>query len=309
MERYWERFLREHRGAFRRHDSNCLGAFGKHPGWNDHIDDIGLETESLLIARQLIYVDGIGRQLAMGAWESLADGERLSGFNHALLWFRGDACLTGRIWASSDGKGRSQFPMVICAHVTQAKIPRIPAAVLPTIETAEARCRATENADDVRAIVGEARKELQSAVASCSAAVSGSPQVAVDSHHLLQSVAGVVREAQKSASAYVRSILRSCRRAGSAHLRVPAVSADSSDNLGFWSAAMGSLFDPAAPILLLAPVDHEWIDVIVGEPSSRDLFCLRAGSTVLPVVAPADPGGDRKQLRKAERLLASLPGK
>ncbi len=28
----------------------ALGAFGKHPGWDDHIEDLGLETDSLIVA-------------------------------------------------------------------------------------------------------------------------------------------------------------------------------------------------------------------------------------------------------------------
>jgi hypothetical protein len=28
--------------------SGHLGAFGKHPGWNDHLDDQGLDTNELI---------------------------------------------------------------------------------------------------------------------------------------------------------------------------------------------------------------------------------------------------------------------
>ena len=31
-----------------------LGAFGKHPGWDDHVEDLGLETESLIYAKTLL---------------------------------------------------------------------------------------------------------------------------------------------------------------------------------------------------------------------------------------------------------------
>src|SRR5260370_12574366 len=40
-----------------------LGAFGKHPGWDDHVEDLGLETESLIYAKTLLYVQGIGAQI------------------------------------------------------------------------------------------------------------------------------------------------------------------------------------------------------------------------------------------------------
>ena len=45
-----------------------LAAFGKHPGWDDHVEDLGLETESLNLAKTLLYVNGIGGQIDSGAW-------------------------------------------------------------------------------------------------------------------------------------------------------------------------------------------------------------------------------------------------
>ena len=38
----------------------ALAAFGKHPGWDDHVEDLGLETQSLNLAKTVLYVDGIG---------------------------------------------------------------------------------------------------------------------------------------------------------------------------------------------------------------------------------------------------------
>ena len=93
MSRFWKRFLREGQGLFARgtRPQIWLGAFGKHPGWDDHIDDIGLETDSLLLAKQILYVDGIGGQISSGEWEKLDSAQRLGEFKHVFLWKRGDA--------------------------------------------------------------------------------------------------------------------------------------------------------------------------------------------------------------------------
>jgi hypothetical protein len=109
MSRFWKRFLREGQRFFGRGPKPqiWLGAFGKHPGWDDHIDDIGLETESLLLAKQILYVDGIGGQVNSGEWERLDGARRLAEFKHIFLWKRGDAFLAGRIWSSRDGKNRT----------------------------------------------------------------------------------------------------------------------------------------------------------------------------------------------------------
>src|SRR5438445_5721850 len=93
-----------------------LAAFGKHPGWDDHVEDLGLETESLNLAKTLLYVKGIGGQIDSGAWEKLDLAQQLEGFQHLFVWQRSGQILVGSLWSSSDGKGRKRYPMVVCLH-------------------------------------------------------------------------------------------------------------------------------------------------------------------------------------------------
>ena len=94
-----------------------LAAFGKHPGWDDHIsEDLGLETESLLMVKNLLYLQGIGGQIDRGEWDKLEPHQQVSGFKHIFVWQRGDQRIIGRMWSSSDGKGRTRYPMIVCAH-------------------------------------------------------------------------------------------------------------------------------------------------------------------------------------------------
>ncbi|HXD01138.1 MAG TPA: hypothetical protein VN048_17505, partial [Verrucomicrobiae bacterium] len=91
----------------------ALGAFGKHPGWDDHVEDLGMETETLALARKVLYVEGVGGQIDKGAWEKLTPALRLDDFNHTFVWCRSNQFLIGRIWSSVDGKGRTRYPMVV----------------------------------------------------------------------------------------------------------------------------------------------------------------------------------------------------
>ena len=93
-----------------------LAAFGKHPGWDDHVEDLGLETQSLILAKTILYVNGIGGQIDSGAWEKLDATQQVPAFNHIFVWQRSGQFLLGRLWSSSDGKGRTRYPMVVCAH-------------------------------------------------------------------------------------------------------------------------------------------------------------------------------------------------
>src|ERR1019366_6699729 len=91
-----------------------LAAFGKHPGWDDHIPGIGIETDTLAEVKQSLYVGGIGGQLDSGAWKKLEADKRQEGFDHVFLWLQPGHALVGRLWSSSDGKGRKEYPMVLC---------------------------------------------------------------------------------------------------------------------------------------------------------------------------------------------------
>src|SRR5947208_1607751 len=117
MSSFLKDFLQENLGAdgFELY----LGAFGKHPGWDDYMDDLGLETESLVAARQVLYVDGIGGNLNTGTWDKMEEAARIP-IDHRFVWVRENQILVGKMWDSRDGKGRARYPMVVCAHCAGA---------------------------------------------------------------------------------------------------------------------------------------------------------------------------------------------
>ena len=72
-----------------------LGAFGKHPGWNDHFD-LGLETESLVAAKRILYEQGIRTEIEAQTWEKLPEADRLPEFDHWFLLEFADVSGTSR---------------------------------------------------------------------------------------------------------------------------------------------------------------------------------------------------------------------
>ena len=146
-----------------------LGAYGKHPGWDDHIDDIGLDTESLLLAKQVLYVDGIGGQIDSGVWDKLRDNERLPEFKHIIVWKRGNAFLMGRMWSSRDGKNRTKYPMIACAHCLNVPLAWALMTVLPALEEVERRCKSTSSAEEVRDIIRQTLAGLRQSLGGASA--------------------------------------------------------------------------------------------------------------------------------------------
>src|SRR5262245_6671056 len=117
-----------------------IAAFGKHPAWNDHMDDIGLVTESLVEAKRSLYTQGISSQIDGHAWERLGD-KALPGFDHVFVWHRPNETMLGLMWSSRDGKGRQLYPMVICAHVITQPLDWIWSEVLSRLEATAESCR------------------------------------------------------------------------------------------------------------------------------------------------------------------------
>lgn len=113
---------------------SALACFGKHPAWADHMDDLGLETHTLAFFKQWCYVDGIGQCLGRGRWPEAASGELP--WRHWLIGQRAGNWLIARLIASSDSRGRKQYPFVMAAHVLQAPGPTAVERVCQIVERA-----------------------------------------------------------------------------------------------------------------------------------------------------------------------------
>ena len=154
MSDFLKTFLRD-RFEDEKRPRECFGIFGKHPGWDDHIEDLPLPTASMALAKQLLYVQGIGSQISSGAWTRLTPETRLAHFNHAFLWLRGSQFLVGRMWASSDGKRRAHFPMVAVFHGVELPHAAAIDSMLTRLDKVCADCRATRSADQVRKVISQ----------------------------------------------------------------------------------------------------------------------------------------------------------
>lgn len=290
-----------------------LGAFGKHPGWDDHIEDLGLDTDSLIFAKTLLYVQGIGGQIDSGTWEKLDPSQKLPEFKHMFLWSRGNQCLIGRLWSSSDGKGRTRYPMVICAHV--AGLPAISALnlVLPHLERIEQACLLTQSATEVRSILDRSRAELQNGSVGWAgtalnsptppelAAFVASPQLGPDREGWLR----ILYQMQNQCGAFARGRFTTRGDLGALrpeHFRLPVGTAPARALL-LWSRFFLSRIDPAVPLMLIAPLEEAWIDAILGEPTPQEVFCLRAGTKALPLATEVPYTMDDAFRRQAHSAL------
>ena len=293
-----------------------LGAFGKHPGWNDHVDDMGLESEQLINAKRIFYIQGMSGNIDSGAWDRLGEDDQLKQFRHVFAWRTGDDLVIGRLWSSSDGKGRKRYPMIVCAHCGGMPMAWAFAHVLPQLEKIEAGCAATTEASVVRSIVDRAREELRSqlpgrddstpdgdtSAPSPLATLAHRPEMGIELKGLLAILYQVERELtafrpnQKSDRSRIASV-------APRHLRVPACAPTPDEAMLLWLRFMLTQLDPNTPLCVIYPLDEQFIDLIVGEPTPTQLFCVRASTRKIPLTTDIPYNLDAEFISRSKGMI------
>jgi len=275
-----------------------LGAFGKHPGWNDHIEDIGLETEALLAVKQALYVQGVGGIIDGGDWDSLPEGESVQDFGHVFAWFWGSDLIVGRLWSSTDGKGRSKYPMIVCAHLVNHSPESVISLLLTELEQMQKRCVAVKSSQEIISILDDSRSRMRQMVSNLPPPLAPSP----DGWRNVLSQMGfaqadgrlfrIIYCIQNQMAGYQKGQLP----AGFARLnakalqypllpqqiRLPADKDFAGTSFLLWRDFFSSTLDPETPLLLIHPDGNNWMDAITGMPAKNQLFCLKASPAKIP---------------------------
>jgi hypothetical protein len=267
-----------------------LGAFGKHPGWNDHMDPVGLVTTTMVEAREIIY-GGIAHQIEHAVWEKAGPEKVLPGFDHVFHWRRLNESLTGLVWSSQDGKGRALYPMIALAHSVTRSFSWLAAEVLPALENVRAKCRETNASGVVIAHIRGVEKDLQAKLPDANrvqtSAGLGVPAWAAYFAAEPVALRRVLHHLRRNFAAFTPGTLEWCKneKGISRTLRLPQIpGATPAESLNAWISFLASQLDPAVPLLGVLPVGEKWLDVIVGEPVGTDFALLRTKSSEMPIV-------------------------
>ena len=283
-----------------------VAGFGKHPAWDDHIDDIGLDTETLVLTKKLLYSQGIATQLASGAWDQLEKSGNAIEFNHRFCWSRENQAVAGAIWASSDGKGRTRFPMIICVQVDVEGWRAIDQLLGP-IDQLGIKSKSAKTPSEFRELMPRLEVEIFGLVHTPSGA---NPASEMTESQQISILPDLITLAAALKSRLPRGAHESVRANG-AHFRLASSLPGPGKNLGFWSAYLAVLGLPSSPpCLAIATSGKPWVDLIVGEPADADFFCLRANQTALPATWLQVAESDRRKVERTARdfLQASSPG-
>ena len=320
MSDFYKKFLLE---DIRRLNPNSgrqvfLAAFGKHPGWDDHVEDLGLETDSLNLAKILLYVQGIGGEIDSGAWEKLEPAQQLPSFKHIFFWHRAGRCIIGRMWSSSDGKGRTRYPMVVCVQCAGLPLGWTLDQVLPRLEEIERACLQTKSAADVRSLLDRLRGELRSAMSNIgtdpgSPAVSPAALARFVSHPSLgpdqEGWCRVLHQMQSQMTAFAPgrfSLKGDLSAIRPQQIRLPPCGETMTHTILLWTKFFLSQVDSAVPLLFTVPLNEPWLDVTLGEPTPHELFCLRASPKAVPLASEVPYNLEPGFKERTQKLLTSF---
>ena len=280
---------------------SVLAAFGKHPGWDDHIpiDALGCDAPGVAELRKLLYIQGIGGNIDAGGWDTLIEAERLDEFAHAFLWRRKGQLWAGRLWHSTDGRGRSAYPMVVVAQCTDQPLAWTLTELFPLLESVQTEIELATSAAGVEAALQAGRDRLREAVERESArqaaregdqdGFSRSAASELASESALgpdrQGLHRVLYQFRREMAPHLADASGNQSRSGDERpgmLRAPKASPNTEVALGRWLRFANEFVLPATPILVVAPADNDWVDIVVGDPTPSQLFGLKAsGAKVL----------------------------
>ncbi len=298
-----------------------LGAFGKHPGWNDHIEPIGLDSEALLAARDILYVRGIGGVIDGALWEKKLE-ETLPQIAHVFCWNGESDTLIGRMWSSTDGKGRARYPMVAIAHLGIPFSYSLAVRTGQVLASVEAQCRRASTAEEVRAIFVGGLDELRTSLAQPPDALGAEPDRAACSKlaHAMslddgETFARVLYALDGPARAFTGASKSSAGKISlkmletdipAQEIRLPMEPTAALDGIAFWQKVVVEYTHLKQTLLFIHPVDYAWVDLIVGTPTARQLVCIRANEARLPPASAVPYELDLAFRRSAGEFIANI---
>jgi hypothetical protein len=88
-------------------------------------------------------------------------------------------------------------------------------------------------------------------------------------------------------------------------LRVLTPSSQITESALLWISFLLARFGANTAVLVLAPLGESWMDIIIGEPTESQLYCLRANLTVIPFTTTIPYNMDPEFIERASQLIES----
>jgi len=259
------------------------------------MDEIGLATEELVELRQMLYKEGIGRNIDLGTWEKLPEEARLERFEHVFVYkAESGNLIAGRIWSSSDGRGRTKYPMLVCVQCPPSMRSWLMFTALAELAQAQERFTSATTADEVRSRYQELHERIGQGPADAGGARDPSHAEALHTLHgsgigdsqeqFLRTLYAIERELGVQFGP-VSSGSQSTNMPRPGGVRVPRGSGGLAEGLWRWDTVLEPLMPKKLSLLLLAPAGCDWVDVLAGRPGADAMASVRTSSTAFPIAS------------------------
>lgn len=292
----------------------CL--FGKHPGWDDHMEDIGPQSREMLDFKRMLYVEGVGGNIDAGNWAHLPAPERLAEFNHLLMFSRDDYYILATLTASADGKGRNLYPLVAAVQARGVSLADLGRHIGPLLLEMRPEIQKTASAAGAQGLVRSAQERLNAVSAGLSPGsprldrvVTGHQAARLFSADSLTAAPRVLYAVQRA----VEAVGHDPANARTETVRVPLESQQPWFAARIWCALIRSILGPAGCVTVAeyrppgGTTDSTvgFVDLIIGNLGQPALFCLRAGLERIPLASNIPYTLDVSFLKRVTDYLAA----
>ena len=271
-----------------------LCTFGKHPGWDDHMECLGLETHALQSLHRDLYQQGIGSNI--GSWDEIAkrNEKGLLPFNHDFIWQKHDDTILGRMWYSKDGKGRDRYPMVTCIHAHMVPLAILLKDVDPLLLAAEKKYVATNSASEVRSIFYDTKERIKERLGDLPTPAGSfelTPMEAFERLKRLNPIQGSLNDFSRilfviENNLSIKSGSVTATVSASLHpIRLPVDATSFKDSAVIWTSFLNSQLRKNIPRIYFFPANSPWCDVIVGAPIGREYNYIKLPIENIPLTS------------------------
>ncbi|MCJ7778370.1 MAG: hypothetical protein MUP16_08665, partial [Sedimentisphaerales bacterium] len=91
-------------------------------------------------------------------------------------------------------------------------------------------------------------------------------------------------------------------------LRVPVSASAMLQNTLLWFGFLLNKLIKNTPVLVLMPLENSWIDIIIGEPTESQLYCLRASLRMIPLTSTIPYNMGPEFIARANQLIEESRG-
>jgi hypothetical protein len=290
----------------------CVLAFGKHPGWEDHAEDVGTSSPALAKLKQHLYNQAIAGVIDQGRWQSAhqpgttdASTKAAWPYGHEFIAWIDGAFVAGIIMPSRDARQRDRYPLILAMHLEPYPSKSRLAQVFRELRQVHT-VAGTKDEKALRAAVAAASSSLaqhppadEPLWSARSAqqwaepsrwpepAGTANPNSLAAPTGLLRSLYELSRELSAPGAGEIAQQLRG---------QIPAgTSVDSAAELPLWIAAVWAVHGSALPVMAIKPMDHAVVDVVIGLPDAATIWPIRQDLSSAPpasevpyMIEPAD---------------------